>query len=46
MKSHNSVWVVRMWRSERTDPVLRCFVNPEGLTNGDLLVGVVPKLAS
>jgi hypothetical protein len=26
-----------------TDPVLRCFDNPEGLNCGDLLVGIIPK---
>jgi hypothetical protein len=46
MKSHGSVWVVRMWCGERTDPVLRCFVNPEGLSCVDLLVGMVPELMS
>jgi hypothetical protein len=35
-----------MWHGERTDPVLRCFVYPEELSYGDLLVGVVPKLVS
>jgi hypothetical protein len=29
-----------------TDIILRCFVNPEGLSYGDLLVGVVPELVS
>jgi hypothetical protein len=29
-----------------TDPVLWCFDNPEGLSYGDLLVGVVPELAN
>jgi hypothetical protein len=46
MKSHCSVWVVRMWCGIQTDPILRCFVNPEGLSYGDLLVGVVPELTN
>jgi hypothetical protein len=46
MKSHASVRVDRTWCGERTDPVLRCFVDPEGLSYEDLLVGVVPKLMS
>jgi hypothetical protein len=40
MKSNGSIRVVRMWCGIRTDPILSCFVNLEGL------VGVVPKLAS
>jgi hypothetical protein len=35
-----------MWFDECTDPVLTCFVNPEGLSYRNLLVGVVPKTAS
>jgi hypothetical protein len=35
-----------MWCGIRTDPVLKCFVNPEGLSYGDLLVSVVPELTS
>jgi hypothetical protein len=46
MKSHGLIRVVRTWCGECTNPVLRCFVNPEELSYGDLLVGVVPKLAS
>jgi hypothetical protein len=46
MKSHGSIRVVRMWCGIRLNPVLRCFVNPEGLSCGDLLVGVVLELAS
>jgi hypothetical protein len=46
MKSHGSVRVVRMWCKICTDPVLRCFINPEGLRYGDLLVSVVPELTS
>jgi hypothetical protein len=46
MKSHSSVWVVRMWHEICTDPVLRCFVDLEGLSCGDLLVDVVPELMS
>jgi hypothetical protein len=46
MKSHGSVLVVRMWCGIHTDPVLRCFINLEGLSCGDLLVSVVPVLTS
>jgi hypothetical protein len=46
MKSHSSIQVVRMWCGIHTDPVLRCFINSEGLSYGDLLVGVVPELTS
>jgi hypothetical protein len=35
-----------MWCNIRTDPVLRCFVNSEGLSCEDLLVGIVPELSS
>jgi hypothetical protein len=35
-----------LWCEIRTDHVLRCFVNPEGLDCEDLLEGVVPELAS
>jgi hypothetical protein len=41
MKSHDSVWVVRMWCRIHNNPILRCFVNSEGLSCGDLLVSVV-----
>jgi hypothetical protein len=46
MKSHGSIWVVRMWCGIRNDPILRCFVNPEELSCRDLLVGVVSELMS
>jgi hypothetical protein len=46
MKSHSSVWVVKMWSRTYTYPVLRCSVNPEGLSCGELLDGVVPELMS
>jgi hypothetical protein len=35
-----------MWCGMRTDPVLRCFDNPEGLRCGYLLVNIVPELSS
>jgi hypothetical protein len=35
-----------MWHGIHTDPVPRCFVNLKGLSYTDLLVSVVPKLAS
>jgi hypothetical protein len=44
MKPYGSIWVVRMWCDIRTNSMLRCFDNPEGLCYEDLLVGVVPKL--
>jgi hypothetical protein len=46
MKSHGSVRVVRMWCGIHTDPIIRCFVDPEGLNYGDLLISVVPGLMS
>jgi hypothetical protein len=46
MKPHDSIRVVRMRCDIHINPVLRCFDNPEGLSYGDLLVNVVPKLAS
>jgi hypothetical protein len=30
MKPLSSIRVVRMWHRVRTDPILRCFDNPEG----------------
>jgi hypothetical protein len=46
MKSHGSIQVIRLWCGIRTGPVLRCFMNPEGLNYEDLLVDVVPELVS
>jgi hypothetical protein len=46
MNSHGSIWVVRMWWGIHTDPVVRCFVNPKGLSCEDLLVGVVSELTN
>jgi hypothetical protein len=46
MKPHVSIRVVRMWCEICTDPILRCFDNPEGLNYGNLLVGMVPELTS
>jgi hypothetical protein len=40
MKPHCFVWIVRLGCRERTNPVLRCFVNPEGMNCRDLLVGM------
>jgi hypothetical protein len=45
-KPHGSIWVVRMWCRIRTNPVLRCFVNPEGLNYRDLILGMVHKVVS
>jgi hypothetical protein len=46
MKPHNYVWVVRKWCGMRTDHILRCFDNLEGLNSRDLLVGIVSELAN
>jgi hypothetical protein len=46
MKPHGSIRVVGMWCTIHTDPIVRCFDNPEGLNYENLLVGVVPKLSS
>jgi hypothetical protein len=46
MKPHGFIWVVKMWCSKHTNPVLRWFDNPEGLNCGDLLVGIVPEFPS
>jgi hypothetical protein len=46
MKPHDSVRIIRMWCRIRTDPVPKCFDNPEGLNCGNLLVGMVPELSS
>jgi hypothetical protein len=46
MKSHGSIQVVRMWCRIHTNPILRCFVDPEGPNYEDLLVGMVSELAS
>jgi hypothetical protein len=35
-----------MWCGFHTNPILRRFMNPEGLNYGDLLVSVVPELMS
>jgi hypothetical protein len=35
-----------MWCEIYTNPILRCFVNPEGLSYEDLLDGVVFELVS
>jgi hypothetical protein len=46
MKPHGSVRVIRMWCGVRTDLILRCFDNPEGLSCEDLLVDVVLEPSS
>jgi hypothetical protein len=46
MKPHSSVRDVKMWCGICTDPILRCFNNLEGLSCGDLLVGVGLELAN
>jgi hypothetical protein len=35
-----------MWCGSHTNPVLRCFINLEGLNYRDLLVGVVHEFTS
>jgi hypothetical protein len=46
MTSYGSIQVVRIWCGKLTNPILKHFVNPEGLSYGDLLVGMVPELTS
>jgi hypothetical protein len=46
MKSPGSIWVVRKWCKICTDPILKCFVNLEGLSCRDLIVGILPELMS
>jgi hypothetical protein len=46
MKPHGFVRVGRMWCGMRTDPVLRCLNNLEGLSYKDMLVGIVPEVLS
>jgi hypothetical protein len=46
MKPQGHVRIVRMWRGMRTGPILSCLDDPEGLNNGDLLVGAVPDYVS
>jgi hypothetical protein len=41
MKPHDFVWVVRLGCGEHTNPVLKCFINPEGLNCRDVVVGMV-----
>jgi hypothetical protein len=43
MKPHSSIRVVRLGCTMRTNPALKCFINPEGLNCADLLVGIVHK---
>jgi hypothetical protein len=46
MKPRGSIRVVKMWHDICTDPLLRCFDNPEGLSCGNLVVSMVPVLSS
>jgi hypothetical protein len=46
VKLHGSIPVVRKWSGMRTDPIFRCFDNPEKLNYGDSLVGVVSEFPS
>jgi hypothetical protein len=41
MKPHSSVRFVKLGCGKGTNPVLKCFVNLEGLKCRDLLVGMV-----
>jgi hypothetical protein len=43
MKPCGSVRVVRMWCGICTDPILKCFDNSEGLSYGNLVVGVISR---
>jgi hypothetical protein len=45
-KALDSIQVVRVLCGIRIDPVRGCCNNPEGLSCGDWLVGVVPGLSS
>jgi hypothetical protein len=38
--------LLELWCGIHTDPILRCFVNSEGMKYEDLLEGMVPELAS
>jgi hypothetical protein len=44
MKPHGSNRVVRKWHDMRTDPVLRCLDDLEGLNNGYLPSGHGPRV--
>jgi hypothetical protein len=46
MKAHGSIRDIKKWCGKRTNPILRCFDNLEGLNYGVLLVGVVHELAN
>jgi hypothetical protein len=46
MKSHGYVLVVRMWCEICINPVLTCYMDPEGLNCRDLIVSMVPELTS
>jgi hypothetical protein len=46
MKPRGYVRVVKMWCRIRTDSILRCFDNLEGLNCGNLIVSMVPELLS
>jgi hypothetical protein len=46
MKSHSSIQLIRIWCRIHTHPILKCFMNLEGLNYEDFLVGVVPELVS
>jgi hypothetical protein len=45
-KPHICIKVVKRWCKIRTDPVLRCFMNLEGLNYVNLLVFVVMEFLS
>jgi hypothetical protein len=45
IKTHGLIRVVRIWCGIHTNPILRCFDNPEGLNCENLLVDVVPELS-
>jgi hypothetical protein len=44
MRPHGSVRVVKKWCGMRTNPILKCLDNPEGLNNGYLISGHGPQV--
>jgi uncharacterized protein involved in tolerance to divalent cations len=46
MKSHGSIWVVSMWCSICTNPILRCFNKPDRMSCRNLLFDMVLELMS
>jgi hypothetical protein len=44
MKPHGSIFVVRRWSGLRTNPILKCLDDPDGLNNGYLPSGRRPRV--